>query len=264
MAIYRRWSLQVLSPLCWVFQLISSAVGPGNLLLPWFMGHSSGYPQLSILDCYMFLFIFLILCTSLLLLFMPDPALSFFPPHPLSFPGISIPLPPVIILFFLLNKTEASTLWTSFVLNLMCFVNCIMHGCSEFWWEYPFICQYILCVLFGVWVTWLSMIFSSSIHLPANFMSLFFCIYFPLKDIWLFLASGYYKQVFYVSLLYVGASFGNMLSSGMVGSSSRTISSFLRNCHIVLQSGFTSLQSHHQWTSFSLSPHPWQNLLSAD
>ena len=28
------WSLQVLSPLCWVFQLMSSLLGPGNLLSP--------------------------------------------------------------------------------------------------------------------------------------------------------------------------------------------------------------------------------------
>ena len=31
MFIYWRWSLQVLSPSCWVFQLISSTLGPGRL-----------------------------------------------------------------------------------------------------------------------------------------------------------------------------------------------------------------------------------------
>jgi hypothetical protein len=39
------WSLQVLSPLCWVFQLMSSLLNPGNLLGPWHLGLSSGYPQ---------------------------------------------------------------------------------------------------------------------------------------------------------------------------------------------------------------------------
>ena len=37
------WSLQVLSPLCWVFQLISSLSGPGSLLLSWCLGLSVGY-----------------------------------------------------------------------------------------------------------------------------------------------------------------------------------------------------------------------------
>ena len=35
----------VLSPLCWVFQLMSSSLGPGNLLHPWHLGLSSGYSQ---------------------------------------------------------------------------------------------------------------------------------------------------------------------------------------------------------------------------
>ena len=39
------WSLQFLSPLCWVFWLMSSLLGPGHLLLPWHLGLSSGYPS---------------------------------------------------------------------------------------------------------------------------------------------------------------------------------------------------------------------------
>ena len=38
------WSLQVLSPLRWIFRLMSSPLGTGNLLLPWHLGLSSSYP----------------------------------------------------------------------------------------------------------------------------------------------------------------------------------------------------------------------------
>jgi hypothetical protein len=35
------WSQQVLSPLCWVFQLMLSLLGPENLLGPWHLGFST-------------------------------------------------------------------------------------------------------------------------------------------------------------------------------------------------------------------------------
>jgi hypothetical protein len=44
MPIYWRWSLRVLSPFCWVFQLKSSPLDPGNFLHPWCLGLSSGFP----------------------------------------------------------------------------------------------------------------------------------------------------------------------------------------------------------------------------
>jgi hypothetical protein len=50
----------------------------------------------------------------------------------------------------------------------------------------------------------------------------------------------------------------------MAGSSSSTLSNFLRNCQTDFQSGCTSLQSHQQWRSVSLSPHPCQHLLSPE
>jgi hypothetical protein len=68
----------------------------------------------------------------------------------------------------------------------------------------------------------------------------------------------------HVSLLYVGASFGYMPRSSIVGSLGSTMSSFLRNCQIYFQSGCTSLQSLQQWRNVSLSPHPCQNLLSSE
>jgi hypothetical protein len=50
----------------------------------------------------------------------------FLPPPPLFLPSPFHPLPPVSILFPLLRRTEASTLWHFFFLNLTWSVNCIM------------------------------------------------------------------------------------------------------------------------------------------
>jgi len=68
----------------------------------------------------------------------------------------------------------------------------------------------------------------------------------------------------HVSLLYVGASFGYMPRSGIAGSSGSTMSNFLRNLQNDLQSGCTSLQSHQQWRSVLLSPHPHEHPLSPE
>ena len=66
----------------------------------------------------------------------------------------------------------------------------------------------------------------------------------------------------YVYLLYVGASFGYMPRSGIVGFSGSTMSKFLWDSHIVFYTGFNSLQSHQQWRSVHLSPHYCQYLLA--
>jgi hypothetical protein len=68
----------------------------------------------------------------------------------------------------------------------------------------------------------------------------------------------------HVSLIYVEAFSGYMPRSGIAGSSSSTVSSFLRNNQTDFQSGCTSLQSHQQWRSALLPLHPHQHLLSSE
>ena len=65
----------------------------------------------------------------------------------------------------------------------------------------------------------------------------------------------------HVSFLLVGTSSGYMPRRSIAGSSCSTMSSFLRNHQTDFQSGCTSLQSHQQWRSILLSPHPCQHLL---
>jgi hypothetical protein len=66
----------------------------------------------------------------------------------------------------------------------------------------------------------------------------------------------------HVSLLHVGTSSVYIPRSGIAGSSGSTIFNFLRNCQTDFQNDCTSLQSHQQWRSVLLSPHPRQHLLS--
>jgi hypothetical protein len=68
----------------------------------------------------------------------------------------------------------------------------------------------------------------------------------------------------HVSFLPVGTSCGYMPRRRIVGSSGSTLSSFLRNRQTDFQSGCTSFQSHQQWRSVPLSPHPHQHLLSPE
>jgi hypothetical protein len=67
-----------------------------------------------------------------------------------------------------------------------------------------------------------------------------------------------------VSFLLVGTSSEYMTRRGIAGSSGSTMSNFLRNRQTDFQSGCTSLQSHQQWRSVPLSPHPCQHLLSPE
>jgi hypothetical protein len=68
----------------------------------------------------------------------------------------------------------------------------------------------------------------------------------------------------HVSLLPVGTYSGYMLRNGIAGSSSSTMSNFLRNRQTDFQSGCISLQSHQQWRSVPLSLHPHQHRLSPE
>jgi hypothetical protein len=68
----------------------------------------------------------------------------------------------------------------------------------------------------------------------------------------------------HVSFLLVGTSSGYMPRRDITGSSSSTRSNFLRNRQRDFQNGCTILQSHQQWRSVPLSPHPHQHLLSPE
>ena len=68
----------------------------------------------------------------------------------------------------------------------------------------------------------------------------------------------------HVSLLQVGTSSGYMPRSGIVGSSSRTMSNYLRIHQTDFQTGYTNLQSHQQWKSVPLSAYPSQLLLASE
>ena len=72
------------------------------------------------------------------------------------------------------------------------------------------------------------------------------------------------KIVEHVFLLPIATSSGYMPRRGIAPSFGSTMSNFLRNHQTDFQSGCTSLQSHQQWRSVPLSPHPRQHLLTPE
>jgi hypothetical protein len=72
------------------------------------------------------------------------------------------------------------------------------------------------------------------------------------------------KIVEHVLLWHCGASFGFIPKSGIAMFLGRSISNFLRSLQLDFQSGCNSVQTHQQWKSVSLSPHPGQYVLSPE
>jgi len=128
-------------------------------------------------------------------------------------------------------------------------------------WYFPvtsFVYEYHKVTVFNTWVIF------HCVDLP-HFLYPFFCWsasgFFPASAI---INKAAMNIVEYVSLLYVGASFGYMPKRGIAWTSRSSLSNFLKNLQTDFQNGCTSLQAHQQWRSVALSPHPRQHLLSPE
>ena len=99
-------------------------------------------------------------------------------------------------------------------------------------------------------------------------MSHMLCIHYTVEghlgsfQILVILNKAAMKIVEHLSLLQVGTFSEYILRRGIAAFSGSTMSYFLRNLQTDFQSSCTSLQSHQQWRSVPLSPHPRQHLLS--
>jgi hypothetical protein len=122
MPIHWIWSLHVLSPLCWIFELMSSLLGPVNLLGLWHLGLSNSYPQIPFPHSFTPTFKFLTFCTS-----PPSSPLSELAPHffsPSSLPPRSFSPYTSQRLFSPLPPSEQDSiihtlLWSSFFLGFI-------------------------------------------------------------------------------------------------------------------------------------------------
>ena len=109
------------------------------------------------------------------------------------------------------------------------------------------------------------MVFDSWVVLHCINVPHFLCVFLCWGTFEFFLVSGFYKLDCYEhsgACVLITSSYS--LMSGIAGSSGITMYNFLRIFQNDFQSGCTSLQSHQQWWSTLLSPHPCQHLLSSE
>jgi len=110
---YRRWSLLVPSPHCWAFWLQSLGIDSWELpLIPGLKDFLENLPPLFLAAAYFHSFFWLTRTLSCLSTYLILPPYS--PYSHLSHPGLSLPLPPMTILFSLPCEIQASSHGLSF------------------------------------------------------------------------------------------------------------------------------------------------------
>ena len=123
---------------------------------------------------------------------------------------------------------------------------------------HPFACKIQVVLVLKSWVVF------HCVNEP-HFLYLFFCVgHLSCFQLLAITNKAAMNIVEHVPLCHGRASFGYIPKSGIAESSDRSISNFPRNLQIDFQSSCTSLQSHQQWRSVPLSPHPLQHVFSPE